>query len=410
MGRAKRKALFLLLREFPPRFHGGAPIIIYELFLRLKQLPLIISTSRADDPDGRELFEDAEIHRHPYLPTMVDPDYGGWPQPFRFALRYLAYLRWNLAVLRIGMRRPIGCVFLARYDYAYPAAVLLSRLKRVPLISLFYGEEWSMVSCRATADWKLHSLFFPSFVRSVDLLLLASESARQDLVQAGLLDGGLVLPPGVDTERLRPPEDKDRLRRKHAPGADLLLLSLARLTERKGQDRVIEAFAALHEKYPGARLVIAGSGPTGERLEQLARDLGLEQKVRFTGELPYTSRERVELFQAADIFLMPNRRSPLNDLEGFGIVFLEANACGVPVIGGNDGGVPEAIAHGRSGFVVDARTPGPVTDVLDRLMGDAVLRERLGAQGRQRVVDDFSWERMAERFEAALDGLTGEGR
>lgn len=408
MNRPGPKKILLIIREFPPRFHGGGPVILYELFLRLKQYPLIISTSRVDDPEGREIFEDARIHRHSFLPTTVDSDFCGWPQPFRFLLRYFSYFLWNLAILFIGLRNRIDYIFLGRYDYAYPAAMLLSRLKRVPLISLFYGEEWSMVSRRATWDWKLHSPFFPSFVRSLDLLVLTSEVARQDLVRAGLLDGGVVIPPGVDTELLRPPVDKDLLRKKHAPDADLLVLSLARLSERKGQDRVIEAFAALHEKYPGARLIIAGSGPTEDRLKQLVRDLDVSSKVRFTGKLSYTGRERIELFQAADIFLMPNRRSRLNDLEGFGIVFIEANACGVPVVGGDDGGVPEAIAHGQTGYVVDARTPGPVTEILDRLMGDAALRERLGAEGRKRVLNEFSWELMAERYETQFKRLLQE--
>jgi len=183
--------------------------------------------------------------------------------PFRFFLRYFSYLLWNLAILYIGMRSRIDYIFLGRFDYAYPAAMLLSRLKRVPLITLFYGEEWSMISRRATPDRKLHSLFFPSFVRAVDLMVLTSEDARQDLQQAGLLKGGVVIAPGVDTELLRPPENKDQLRKKHAPDADLLLLSLARLSERKGQDRVIEAFAVLHEKYPGARASRGGGAQKG---------------------------------------------------------------------------------------------------------------------------------------------------
>ena len=401
MSRSGRKTVFLLFREFPPRFHGGAPIILFELFRRLKNYSLIVSTSRADDPEGRELIEDAEIHRHSFLPTMAEPDFSGWPQPFRFALRYFSYFLWNLAVLGIGLRRPIDYVFLGRLDYAYPAAMLLSRLKRVPLITLFYGEEWTMINRRATADWKLHSFFFGAFVRSVDLLVCTAEFARRDLEQAGLLQGeGTVIPPGVDSEVFRPAEDKNQLCRKHAPGADLLLLSMGRLQERKGQDRVIEAFARLRGKYPGARLIIAGTGATEGRLKDLARELGVESKVRFTGNVPYHDPQRIELFQAADIFLMPNRRSALNDLEGFGIVFLEANACGVPVIGGDDGGVPDAVAHGRTGYVVDADTTGPVVGVLDRLMGDGELRQRLGAEGRRRVVEEFSWELMAERYEA----------
>jgi len=406
MSAPARKTVLLLLRDFPPRFHGGAPVILYELFRCLDQYRLIISTSRADDSGGRELFEDAEIHRHRFLPTIVAPDFGRWPQPFRFALRYFSYVLWNMAVLLIGLRKRIDIIFLGRLDYAYPAAMLLSRIKRIPLVTLLYGEEWTMICRKATWDWRLHGRFFPRFVRSVDLLVLTSEVARLDLVQAGLLDGGAVIPPGVDVELFRPPEDKDALRRKHAPEADLLLLSLARLSERKGQDRVIEAFAALHGRYPGAQLIIAGSGPTGDRLRQLTRELGVEDRVRFTGEIDYHDPLRIELFQAADIYLMPNRRSALNDLEGFGIVFLEANACGVPVIGGDDGGVPEAVARGETGFLVDARTPGPVIEALDRLMGDAALRRRFGEAGRKRVVEEFTWERMAERYHERFVELT----
>lgn len=408
MAQRKEKQIFLLFRELPPPFHGGAPIIIRELFLRLKAYGLIISTSRVTDPDGQEIFDEAHIHRHPYLATMHDPDFIAWPQPFRFALRYFTYLLWNLAIVYLGLRNPIDCIFLGRMDYAYPGAILLRCLKRVPLVTLLYGEESSQIKRRATPDWKLHSLFFRAFVRRIDRPIMISEAARRDLQSMGLAEKCVVIPPGVDTELIKPPQDKGRLRRKFAPDADLLLLCLSRLVERKGQDRVIESFAELHAKYPGARLIIAGSGPTEQRLRELARDLGVESLVHFHGEVGYMDQERVELLQAADIFLMPNRRINSGDLEGFGIVFLEANACGVPVIGGNDGGVPEAIDHGRSGFVVDAETPVPVTEALDRLMGDPALRERMGAEGRKRVVEHYSWDRMAERFKDCFDDLVNE--
>lgn len=182
------------------------------------------------------------------------------------------------------------------------------------------------------------------------------------------------------------------------------LLTLARLSPRKGHLTVLEAMHRLQGRIPGLRYVIAGDGPQRNRLEARAGELGLREQVRFTGEV--TEAEKAGLLHDCDVLVLPNRDLPLPgggiDTEGFGIVFLEAAACGKPAIGGRAGGVPEVVLDGETGLLVDPDNPGELTEAIYRLWSDPALARKLGEAGRTRAERDFTWERIAARYEREL--------
>jgi phosphatidylinositol alpha-1,6-mannosyltransferase len=239
--------------------------------------------------------------------------------------------------------------------------------------------------------------------RGASALIANSANTRRLLESCGVPGAKIhIVYPGVDAERFTPGVDGRELRARLAPGADVMLLSVGRLQRRKGHDTAISAVASLKAQYPRLRYVIVGDGEERARLEGLVRSLGVDGQVVFAGEVSVDDLPRY--YAASDIFLLPNRIEQ-GDIEGFGIVFLEAAATGRPAIGGNSGGVPEAVADGQTGLLVSGTDVEELAATIRRLAGDAVLRERLGRAGRERVLRSFTWISTAERIRAVHEAV-----
>jgi phosphatidylinositol alpha-1,6-mannosyltransferase len=198
--------------------------------------------------------------------------------------------------------------------------------------------------------------------------------------------------PGVDVERFAGQSGAGSLRRRLAPKGEPLLLTVGRLQRRKGQDLVIKALAFLKNDFPSMRYVIVGTGEERGRLEQLADNLAVRHRIDFVGAA--TADELPAYYAAADMFVHPNRVDE-GEAEGFGIVFLEAAAAGLPTIGGNSGGVPEAVESGTTGILVEGHDVAELADAIRRLATDEALRRRMGGAGRALVRRAFTWERAA---------------
>jgi phosphatidylinositol alpha-1,6-mannosyltransferase len=179
-----------------------------------------------------------------------------------------------------------------------------------------------------------------------------------------------------------------------------LIVCASRLVPRKGVDVLIEATTRLVVHRPDLTVAVAGAGRDTRRLRTLAGRLGV--KVRFLGRVP--DQDLAALYAAADVFAMLCRdRWRGLEQEGFGIVFLEAAACGVPQVAGSSGGAAEAVVDGSTGYVVQSpRDPDAVADALRRLLDDADLRRRMGEAARLRARSEFDWDRLAQRLGAAL--------
>lgn len=218
----------------------------------------------------------------------------------------------------------------------------------------------------------------------------------------------VVIPPGVDVDRFQPISTaaKQDVRRRFGVAADApLVVSVSRLVPRKGFDVLIEASARLEKRHPGLQVLIGGSGRDARRLQRLIDSTGAP--ARLLGRVE--DQDLPELYAAADVFSMTCRNRWLGlEQEGFGIVFLEAAATGVPQIAGHSGGAAEAVVDAKTGLVVrDPRSVEETITAIDTLLSDPELRRQMGEAGRERAVREFCYDVLAEKLR---DGLNKVGR
>jgi phosphatidylinositol alpha-1,6-mannosyltransferase len=238
--------------------------------------------------------------------------------------------------------------------------------------------------------------------RGVDVVTYLGEYTRQRLDRAvGDLTTLERLPPGVDTDSFAPTVSGERVRRQYGLMDRPVIVCVSRLVPRKGQDTLIRALPLVRRRIPGAALLLAGGGPYRSTLEALARESGVADHVVFTGSVPWA--ELPAHYAAGDVFAMPcrTRRAGL-DVEGLGIVYLEASATGLPVIGGDSGGAPDAVREGETGYVVPGHDLEGLAGRLADVLGDPALARRLGAAGRAWVDSEWRWDTQADRLTTLL--------
>jgi phosphatidylinositol alpha-1,6-mannosyltransferase len=211
------------------------------------------------------------------------------------------------------------------------------------------------------------------------------------------------LPSGVDTEAFHPGADGAAVRRRLGLGERPVVVCVSRLVARKGQDALIRALPAVRRAVDGAALLVVGGGPDMPRLQRLAAESGIADHVRFTGSVPWA--ELPAHYAAGDVFAMPCRtRLAGVDVEGLGIVYLEAAATGLPVVAGTSGGAPEAVIDGRTGVVVEPTSLAAITTALVGLLQDRDRAADMGRAGRAWVEAEWRWETLADRLRILLAG------
>jgi phosphatidylinositol alpha-1,6-mannosyltransferase len=206
---------------------------------------------------------------------------------------------------------------------------------------------------------------------------------------------------GVDLERFHPGLSGEEVRKRHGLAGRPVVACISRLVPRKGQDKVIRAMRKVIETVPDAAALIVGDGAIRGRLERMAADARLGDRVAFAGEVPQA--ELAAYYAAGDVFAMPCRsRWGGLEVEGLGLVYLEAQACGRPAIAGDSGGAPEAVIHGETGYVVHGSDHRALAQAIAGLLGDPAKARRMGEAGRAFVERDHNWDAVAARFEGLL--------
>ncbi|WP_040510833.1 glycosyltransferase family 4 protein [Gordonia soli] len=282
------------------------------------------------------------------------------------------------------------------FGAAAPLAVLAPVMRRAGarrVIASTHGHEvgWSMVPIARQILGHIGA--------HTDVVTFVSRYTRGRFAAAFGAQAALEhLPPGVDTDRFAPdPAARQRIRDRHELGDRPTVLCLSRLVPRKGQDVLIKALPGIRMRIPDAVLVIVGGGPYAETLHRLAEETGVADHVVFTGSVP--ADELPAYHAIADVFAMPSRtRGRGLDVEGLGIVYLEASSTGVPVVAGQSGGAPETVIEGVTGTVVDGTDIDAVALAVIDILSDRRLARRMGERGREFAVERWQWRAIASRL------------
>jgi phosphatidylinositol alpha-1,6-mannosyltransferase len=264
---------------------------------------------------------------------------------------------------------------------------------------MLYGTELLLLRSRVSRS-ALKRSAARSLLGSAAVFLTISRYTR-DLCYAALEELELesrktdvrVVPLGTDPQRFRPGMDTSAVRARYGlENGGRWLLTVARLVAHKGIDTGLRVMAALRNEHPDLRYAVVGSGMKLPQLQELARSLGVADRVRFLTQVP--DEDLPALYNSAELYLGASRPAELM-IEGFGISLSEASACGIPVIGGSSGGIPDAVRDGETGLLVDAERTEAVTEAVRLLLRDLELAGRLGAGGRHAVETFFNWDRVA---------------
>jgi phosphatidyl-myo-inositol dimannoside synthase len=376
----------LVTNDFPPKV-GGIQSYLWELWSRLDPSSFAVLTA-SSHPDARAF--DAEQRARGFRIERV-------PAPVLVPTPCLARRVHHLA-------EEMGAS-LAVIDPALPLALIGPGLGGLPFAVVLHGAE-------VTAPGRLPVTrqALAAVLARARLVVCAGAypAAQARRVVGARLPAVAEVPPGIDTARFRPLTAAARRKARADLGLSAdgpVVVSVSRLVPRKGMDVLVDAAAALAPSFPALTVAVAGAGRDRARLER--RIAATRAPVRMLGEL--SADELPRFYGVGDVFVMACRdRWAGLEQEGFGMVFLEAAACGVPQVAGRSGGADEAVVDGETGIVVgDPRDPGRVAGALRRMLSDEALRRSMGTAARRRAEKNFAWDLLAPRLAAALAGVEG---
>ena len=381
---AQQESLLVVSADFPPAKNGVSTLSGY-LAEGLAQSKVCRVFAIGPQAEGDKTYDAAQPFRI-----------------FRFRGYHWGYLRffpiaWQM--LRVVFQQGVRHVFAMNVAYGGILCWALSFFWPVQYTVYAYGYEFEKVK----HNFFIRNLYLRIYGRSRKVIC-CSKLVQDRLVAFGVpLEKIDVLYPAADCKRFQPKKVSDDFLRTKGLLGKRIILTVARLIERKGHDQILKALPLIIKEIPDVLYCIVGEGEQAPKLRERVRQLGLEPYVRFMSRV--SEEELLDLYNASHLFAMPSREiEEEGDIEGFGIVFLEASACEKPVIGGRSGGMTEAIDDGKSGFIVDASSTQEVAGRVVYLLSNPSIAEKMGQHGREWARKTFSWEHYAKRSYGWLMG------
>ena len=376
------KKILVITNDFGPRT-GGIETFVIGLLERIKGQEVIVFTSAQGDTSeydqkwlkefGIQVIRDRSKI---LLPSM------------RVTKKAKEIVRLhNIEVIVFGAAAPLALM---------APALRKSGVKKV--IALTHGHEvwWAKIfpfnfALKRIGSGVDHLTYLGEFTRNAIAQSLTKKSA----------DAMVKIAPGIDTAHFIPQPDSMHKRITLGLENKKIIISVGRLVHRKGQDKLIEAMPQILQKVPNAHLLLVGEGPYRSHLEKLANKLSMNHSITFAGRILYNKLP--SYLSAADLFAMPSRSRFFGlEVEGLGIVYLEASACGIPVVAGNSGGAPDAVIEGVTGLCVDGTDINQIANAVIDICGDAKRASNMGAAGRNWIVDQWRWEIWSKEFNSLL--------
>ncbi|RLQ20764.1 glycosyltransferase [Seongchinamella sediminis] len=373
------KPRYLVITELFLPTKGGTAVWFDEVYRRLGDRSTHILTAQVPDCEAHDRDHANTVHR-------LNLNHSRWLRPASLPI----YSKLFFKGLILGMRHRFDAIHAGRVLPEGWVAVLLGRILRLPVVIYAHGEE---ITTWRRSPRRLKAMTYA--YRAAERVVANSDFTRERLLELGVKPERVALiNPGVDLERFHPNyETSDLLGSLGLTAEQKLILSVGRLSRRKGFDQVIGSLPDLLAKGLDVHYAIIGIGEDHDYLLDLAGELGVLERVHLLGHVPPDDLPRC--YCAADLFAMPNREID-GDTEGFGMVFVEAAACGTPSLAGEAGGTGAAVIHEQTGLRVDGGESEEVTRALARLLDDDGLRLRLAEVAQHRACSELGWDRVAE--------------
>jgi phosphatidylinositol alpha-1,6-mannosyltransferase len=372
------RKMLVVTNDFPPAIGGIAQV--------LSSICKVLPTDRvcvlAQEAEGDAQYDAAQ-------------DYTIYRTPYRKQHRLRDLFTYMKKTIEHARKENCDGLY---FDKAYPLGMagFWGKCRGLPYIVHTYGNDVLMPH-KPVAKW-----IQTQVLKRAQHVITISNFTKEHLIKIGIREERIVIMyPKADFSRFITPCDTEDLKRQHQLTGKKIILSVGRLVERKGFDKVIQALPHVLRQCPNVVYLVVGNGPDLKRLQQSASELQVSAHVRFITDC---SDEQIPaFFHACHIFTMPSRYIvEQGDVEGFGIVYLEANACKKPALGGRSGGVPDAVIEGETGLLCDPESVSDITQKLKTLLGDEALCKDLGEQGYQRVMNDFQIQGYASEFETSI--------
>ncbi len=369
----------IVTNDFPPR-QGGIQSFVHALALRLPPESLTVYAPKWDGAREFDAAQPFEVVRHPTSLMLPVP---------------------SVTRRAVSIARARGAEAVV-FGAAAPLALITPALRRAGVeraVAITHGHEAGWAALPGARD------LLRRIGEHTDVVTYLGEYFRVRLSRA-LTPAAAArmtqLHPGVDAAQFRPdPQAGSAIRERYGLAGRPVVVCVSRLVRRKGQDTLLRAWPLVLDKVRDAALLIVSGGPYAGALHSMSERSGLAPSVHFTGPVPFS--ELPAHYAAGDVFAMPcrTRRGGL-DVEGLGIVYLEASATGLPVVGGDSGGAPDAILEGESGYVVPGTDVEALAGRLVELLSDPVTARGMGEKGRAWVERDWSWDLTAARLRSLL--------
>lgn len=377
----------LITKVFPPET-GGSGRWFWEIYRRLPKDEYAIIAGDHPKAAAFDQSHDLQLHRLPL-------NFSDWG-----TFSWNGYQQYRNATKQIKSHvstRELNCIHTGRILPEGWIARSLSRRKRIPYLCYVHGEELSYASQSRQFAYMMRKV-----VKDSQLLIANSSNTKQLLIEHwGIPEKKVVLlHPGVDTVRFQP-ADKDLEFRKTMNWVDKkVVLTVGRLQKRKGHDVAIRAIKKISEHHPNILYAIAGDGDERKPLENLVKELDIEEHVQFLDEVD--DEKLIQCYQQCALFLLANRDID-GDIEGFGMVLVEAQSCGKPVIAGNSGGTRDTMNIPSTGLLVNCEAPDELGQAISRLLADEDLMNTMGIEARKWVVEKFDWKKLAQQAQEVFE-------
>ena len=381
----KRKKVLVLTENFPPK-SGGSGRWFWELYSRLPKEDYIIVTDTVNDNSIDKQIDNAVIR----IP-LKSAEWG-----FKSFTGLGFYWRTAMQVRKLTKQYGITHIHCGRVIHEGVIAWLVSLFTKVKFVCYIHGED---IETAATS--REQSLMVKRVCASADMLICNSLNS-QNIARRLNYDVGntVLLHPGADCERFIPLPINVQFKKDMQWSEHSVILTVGRLQARKGHDKMIEAMPSILAAHPKTLYCIIGDGDQKSRLLQLVSELQLKDNVIFLNEV--SDEEMIKCYQQCDIFILPNR-TIANDIEGFGMVLVEAQACGKVVIAGDSGGTGETMLPQQTGFIIDCTKADSIATKIKQLLSDPRLSRSMGEKGAKFVNEIFDWKAHTVKAKKLFD-------